>query len=179
MLKKRKEAKGRNLPVPVEVIERRIYLVRSQKVMLDADLAALYQVSTKAFNQAVRRNIERFPEDFMFQLTSEEARLLRSHFVTSNIGRGGNRYLPFVFTEHGVAMLSSVLKSKCAVQMNILIIRAFVKLREMFATHIGLGKEISKARGEPETSRFSDQCSCRRDSRSQTTPGAKATADRI
>jgi hypothetical protein len=144
MLKTRKAARGRDLPVPVEVIERRIYLVRSQKVMLDADLAALYQVPTKAFNQAVKRNLERFPEDFMFRLTEEEARLLRSHFVTSNIGRGGNRYLPFVFTEHGVAMLSSILKSERAVQMNILIVRAFVRLREMFATQKAWARRLAK-----------------------------------
>ena len=101
--------------------------------MLDADLAALYQVPTKVFNQAVRRNLERFPEDFMFQLTLEEARLLRSHFVTSRVGHGGSRHLPFVFTEHGVAMLSSVLKSKRAVQMNILII-VFLSL-SIFSRH--------------------------------------------
>jgi hypothetical protein len=144
MLKTRKAARRRDLPVPVEVIERRIYLLRSQKVMLDADLAALYQVPTKAFNQAVRRNLERFPDDFMFQLTSEEARLLRSHFVTSRVGHGGSRYLPFVFTEHGVAMLSSVLKSKRAVQMNILIIRAFVRLREMFSTNKAWARRLAK-----------------------------------
>ena len=112
--------------------------------MLDADLAALYQVPTKVFNQGVRRNLERFPEDFMFQLTLEEARLLRSHFVTSRVGHGGSRHLPFVFTEHGVAMLSSVLKSKRAVQMNILIIRAFVKLREMFTTHKAWARRLVK-----------------------------------
>jgi hypothetical protein len=121
--------------VPVEVIERNIYLVRSQKVMLDADLARLYQVSTKALNQAVKRNVDRFPLDFMFRLVPDEARNLRSQPVTSRSEHGGSRYLPFVFTEHGVAMLSSVLKSKNAVQMNILIVRAFVKLREMFSTH--------------------------------------------
>jgi hypothetical protein len=144
MLKTRKRAHTRNLPVPVEVIERRIYLVRAQKVMLDSDLAGLYQVPTKVFNQAVKRNLERFPEDFMFQLTSDEARNLRSHFVTSRIGHGGSRYVPFVFTEHGVAMLSSVLKSKRAVQMNILIVRAFVKLREMFSTHKSWAARLEK-----------------------------------
>ena len=144
MPRKRKPAKGQNLPVPFEVIERRIYLMRSQKVMLDADLAGLYQVPTKAFNQAVKRNLDRFPGDFMFQLTAEEAKLLRSHSVTSKRGRGGNRYLPFVFTEHGVAMLSSVLKSKRAVQMNILIVRAFVKLREMFSTHKAWARRLAK-----------------------------------
>ena len=102
MRERHKDTRGQILPVPVEVIERRIYLVRLQKVMLDADLARLYEVPTKVFNQAVKRNLERFPEDFMFQLTSSEAASLRSQFVTSNGGRGGSRYLPFVFTEHGV-----------------------------------------------------------------------------
>src|SRR5437763_14813088 len=101
--------------------------------MLDADLAELYQVLTKNVNLAVRRNQERFPEDFMFQLTAEEAESLRFQIVTSNTGRGGRRYLPYAFTEHGVAMLSSVLRSPRAVEMNILIIRAFIKLRELIA----------------------------------------------
>ena len=98
--------------VPVEVIERRIYLIRTHKVMLDSELAELYQVSTKVFNQAVSRNRNRFPEDFMFQLTKEEDQLLRSQIVTSKKGRGGRRYQPYVFTEQGVAMLSSVLNSE-------------------------------------------------------------------
>ena len=119
------------LPVPVAMIERRIYFIRGQKVMLDSDLADLYQVLTKNLNLAVRRNIGRFPEDFMFQLTPEEYENLRLQFATSNVGRGGRRYLPYAFTEHGVAMLSSVLNSERAVQMNILIIRAFVKMREI------------------------------------------------
>lgn len=130
--------------MPVEVIERNIYLVRSQKVMLDADLARLYQVSTKALNQAVKRNVDRFPLDFMFRLVPDEARNLRSQPVTSRSEHGGSRYLPFVFTEHGVAMLSSVLKSKNAVQMNILIVRAFVKLREMFSTHKAWAARLEK-----------------------------------
>jgi hypothetical protein len=144
MPNRQKRSRRRLLPVPVEVIERRIYLIRLQKVMLDADLARLYKVPTKVFNQAVKRNLDRFPEDFMFQLTSSEAGSLRSQFVTSKIGRGGSRYLPFVFTEHGVAMLSSVLKSKRAVQMNILIVRAFVKLREMFSTHKAWAARLEK-----------------------------------
>jgi hypothetical protein len=117
---------------PASLIERRIYLVRRQKVMIDADLAELYQVPTKVLNQAVRRNPSRFPEDFMFRLTAEEAEALRSQIVTSNT-RGGRRYLPYAFTEHGVAMLSSVLNSNRAVKMNITIIRAFVRLREVLA----------------------------------------------
>jgi hypothetical protein len=179
MRKTRKPGLGQDLPVPVEVIERRIYLVRSQKVMLDADLARLYQVPTKAFNQAVRRNLERFPEDFMFRLDSEEARHWRSHYVTSRSEHGGSRYLPFVFTEHGVAMLSSVLKSKRALQMNILIIRAFRKASRNVSHPPGLGKATCKAGGEPKTSCLGDQCSCRRDLRSQAVAGARPAANRI
>jgi hypothetical protein len=132
------------LPVPVGLIERRIHLIRGQKVMLDADLAELYQVETKVLNQAVRRNSGRFPEDFMFQRTSEELDSLRSQIVTSNTGRGGRRYLPYVFTEHGVAMLSSVLSSERAVDMNILIIRAFVRMRELLAMNKDLAARVEK-----------------------------------
>jgi len=132
------------LPVPVDLVERRIYLIRSQKVMLDSDLADLYQAPTKALNQAVRRNSDRFPEDFMFQLTDQEADSLRSQIVTSNEGRGGRRTLPYAFTEHGVAMLSSVLRSHRAVLMNIIIIRAFVRMRELLATHKNLARRIEQ-----------------------------------
>ena len=129
--------------VPVEMIERRIYLIRGCKVMLDSDLAALYEVPTKRLNEAVRRNLNRFPEDFMFQLTPEELEnLLRSQIATSNVGRGGRRYPPFAFTEHGVAMLSSVLSSKRAVALNILIVRAFVRLREFLMTHHDLARKL-------------------------------------
>jgi ORF6N domain len=131
------------LPVPVELIERRIYLIRGQKVMLDADLAELYQVPTFRLNEAVKRNRKRLPEDFMFQLIKEEAESLTSQNAISK-GRGGRRTLPYVFTEHGVAMLSSVLNSDRAVYMNILIIRAFVKLREMLATHKDLAARMEK-----------------------------------
>jgi hypothetical protein len=104
------------LPVPIGIIERRIYLIRGQKVMLDADLADLYQVPTGAFNQAVKRNRERFPEDFMFQLSREESSALRSQFVILKKGTGQHsKYAPYAFTEHGVAMLASVLRSKRAV----------------------------------------------------------------
>jgi hypothetical protein len=133
---------AQRLPVPVELIERRIYLIRGHKVMLDSDLADLYQVETKNLNKAVKRNLERFPEDFMFQLTAEETESLRFQFGTSNAGRGGRRYLPYAFTEQGVAMLSSVLNSKRAVQVNIAIMRAFVKLREVMATHKELAHKI-------------------------------------
>ncbi len=128
------------LPVTSSFIERRIFLVRGQKVMLDSDLAELYQVLTKNLNLAVRRNIKRFPDDFMFQLTKEEFQILRLQNVTSSWG--GSRYLPYVFTELGVAMLSSVLKSDHAVQMNIFIMRAFVKLRELLSTHKDLAEKI-------------------------------------
>lgn len=104
---------------PAPLIESRIYLIRGHKVLLDADLALLYQVETRALNQAVRRNEERFPEDFMFRLSKEEEESLRSQTVTSNEGRGGRRYLPYAFTEQGIAMLSSVLTSKRAIEVNI------------------------------------------------------------
>jgi hypothetical protein len=137
-----------NLPVPPERIERRIYLIRGQKVMLDSDLADLYQVPTKALNQAVRRNLDRFPADFMFQLTADEAQSLRSQFVTletTETGRGRySKYAPLVFTEHGVAMLSTVLRSKRAVQMSITIMRVFVKLRQMLASHQDLARKIEQ-----------------------------------
>jgi hypothetical protein len=130
--------------VPAQIIERRIYLIRRQKVMLDSDLAEIYRVETRALVQAVNRNPERFPEDFMFQLTKAEADSLRSQTVISNMGRGGRRYSPYAFTEHGVAMLSSVLNSERAIRMSILIIRAFVKLRELLATHKDLARNIEK-----------------------------------
>lgn len=106
----------------MELIERRIYLIRGQKAMIDSDLAELNQVLTKNLNLAVRRNCQRFPEDFMFQLTKDEVERLRLQSATSNMRRGGRPYLPYAFTEHGVAMLSSVLKSRRAIQMNILVI---------------------------------------------------------
>ena len=144
MPKRQSGSPADRLPVPVEVIERRIYLIRGLKVMIDADLATLYQVLTKNLNKAVARNKERFPEDFMFQLTKEEAESLRFQTGTSKTGRGGRRYLPYAFTEHGVAMLSSVLNSQRAVQMNILIIRAFIKLRQLLATHKDLARKIEE-----------------------------------
>lgn len=131
--------------VPIEHVERKIYLIRGQKVILDVDLATLYQVATRVLIQTIKRNRERFPEDFMFQLTDGEAESLRSQIVISKpIGRGGRRYLPYAFTEHGVAMLSSVLKSARAVQMNILIVRAFIQLRNMLATHRDLAERIER-----------------------------------
>ncbi|MGH9446615.1 MAG: ORF6N domain-containing protein [Terriglobia bacterium] len=124
-------------------MEGRILLIRGEKVMLDADLAELYGVETKALNRAVRRNPSRFPEDFMFQLTQEESENLRFHFGTSNFW-GGRRYNPLAFTEQGVAMLSSVLRSHRAVQVNIAIMRAFVALREMLASHRDLARRLDQ-----------------------------------
>jgi len=128
--------------VAPEVIERRIYLTRGQKVMLDSDLAGLYGVETRTLNQAAKRNSSRFPADFMFQLTREEAEVaLRSQIVI--LKRGEHRkFLPFAFTEQGIAMLSSVLHSERAVQVNIAIMRAFVKLREMMASHRDLAAKL-------------------------------------
>jgi phage regulator Rha-like protein len=129
-------------PVSVERIERKIYFIRDQKVMLDSDLAQLYQVQTKNLNKAVKRNLDRFPEDFMFRITPEEIESLRFQIGTSNTSQGGRRYLPYVFSEHGVAMLSSVLNSKRAVQVNIVIVRTFIKLREVLSTHKDLARRI-------------------------------------
>jgi len=130
--------------VPDSRIARRILFVRGQKVMLDRDLAVLYGASTKRLNEQVRRNIERFPSDFMFQLTPEEADSLRSQFATSNRGRGGRRYFPFAFTEQGVAMLSGVLKSRRAVLVNVEIMRTFVKLRQILSSHAELARKLEE-----------------------------------
>ncbi len=112
--------------------------------MLDSDLAELYQVPTKVLNQAVVRNLVRFPRDFMFQLNSTEARILKSQIVTSNKGKGGRRYEPYVFTEQGIAMLSGVLRSERAVQVNIAIMRTFVHLREILSSHKDLARKIEE-----------------------------------
>lgn len=129
--------------VSTETLTGSIRLLRGHKVMLDADLAALYGVETKVLNQAVQRNLERFPEDFMFQLTDAEAEGLRSQFVTSKPGRGGRRTRPYAFTEQGVAMLSSVLKSPRAIQVNIEIMRAFVNLRQMVTSNADLARKLN------------------------------------
>ena len=128
---------------PTERIERSILLIRGHKVLLDVDLAALYGVPTKRLNEQVRRNRARFPEDFMFQLTAEEATSLRSQFATSNKGRGGRRYAPYAFTEQGVAMLSTVLNSERAILVNIEIMRAFVRLRQMLASNTQLAGKLA------------------------------------
>jgi len=131
--------------IPVERIEHAIFLIRGQKVLLDRDLAELYGVETKILKQAVRRNIDRFPPDFMFELTNQEFSDLRSQFVTSSSTQwGGARYRPMAFTEQGVAMLSSVLRSKRAIEVNIAIMRAFVKLRETLASHKELAQKLKE-----------------------------------
>lgn len=122
--------------IPVERIERAIYLIRGEKVMLDRDLAALYGVETRILKRAVRRNLDRFPKDFMFVLDPTEFRNWRSQFVISNSERQGLRYPPMAFTEHGILMLSSVLNSKRATQVNIEIMRAFVRIRQMLASNV-------------------------------------------
>jgi len=126
-------ANNNHIAIPEEYMALRIYLIRGQKVMLDMDLAELYGVQTKVLKQAVRRNNERFPEDFMFELSTDEFANLRSQFVTSNWE--SIRYAPMAFTEQGIAMLSSVLKSKQAITVNIQIIRVFIRMRELIQTH--------------------------------------------
>jgi hypothetical protein len=140
---KRVSSTASALPVRVDNIRKRIYLIRGCKLMHDTHLGELYQVPTFRLNEAVKRNRKRFPDDFMFRLTAAESRSLTSQIAISN-SRGGRRTAPYAFTEQGVAMLSSVLKSERAVQMNILIIRAFVKLREILATHRELAARIGK-----------------------------------
>jgi hypothetical protein len=136
-------AKKANLTtIPDDIISSKIYLVRGKKVMLDHDLAKLYRVETKALKQAVRRNIERFPEDFMFELNNQEFAVLRSQIVTSSWG--GSRYLPMAFTEQGVAMLSSILRSDRAIMMNIQIMRVFTKVRELLMDTLNLRIEIEE-----------------------------------
>ena len=134
--------KGKSI-IPVERIAARIYLIRGQQVMLDEDLASLYGVPTKRLNEAVTRNKERFPSDFMFKLTGEEFDNLRSQIATSSVW-GGRRYPPRAFTEPGVAMLSSVLRSKQAVQVNIGIMRTFVRLRKILATNEDLARKVAQ-----------------------------------
>ena len=132
-----------SLTVSVQLIERRIYLIRGHKVMIDVDLAKLYGVPTHRLNERVKRNRKRFPEDFMFQLTKEETENLRSQFAISSSGYGGRRSLPYVFTEQGVAMLSSVLNSEQAIEVDITIMRAFVKLRQMLESNEQLNRKFA------------------------------------
>jgi ORF6N domain-containing protein len=130
--------------IPIERIEKAIYLIRGEKVMLDRDLALLYDVETKVLNRAVKRNLQRFPSDFMFQRTADETEILRCQIGTSSLRHGGRRYLPYVFTEQGVAMLSTVLNSECAVLVNIEIMRTFVKLRQMLASNAELSRRLDE-----------------------------------
>ena len=129
--------------VLAERIENRIFLLRGEKVMFDFHLAELYGVETKVLLQAVQRNIGRFPDDFMFRIDHQEFATLRSQIVTSKPGRGGTRYAPYAFTEQGVAMLASVLRSERAVLVNIAIVRAFVKLRRLLSTHVELARKLA------------------------------------
>jgi hypothetical protein len=134
---------SKNVLLPAEFIERKIYYLRGKKVMIDFDLAELYGVPTKRLNEQVKRNSDRFPEDFMFHLTQKEFESLKSHFATSN-ARGGMRKRSFAFTEQGVSMLSSVLRSPRAVKVNIEIMRTFVQLREILSTHKQLSEKLEK-----------------------------------
>ena len=126
------------------IIEKMIYVIREQKVMLDSDLAELYGVETRVLNQSVQRNPARFPKDFMFQLTEEEHDSLRSQFVISKKGKGGRRYMPYVFTENGVAMLSSVLNSEKAILINVSIMRIFTRLRSFLMLEKDLSDRVTK-----------------------------------
>ena len=128
--------------IPVKKIENKIFQIRGKKVMLDRDLAKLYKVSTRRLNEQVRRNIKRFPEDFMFQLTKEEFKNLKSQFAISSWG--GTRKLPYAFTEQGVAMLSSVLHSERAIQVNIAIMRVFVRLKKIISTHKEFANKLNE-----------------------------------
>jgi hypothetical protein len=128
--------------IPQPLLENKIFLIRNQKVMIDRDLAALYGVETRTMNQAIRRNIIRFPEDFMFQLTKEEMQKWKSHIVISNREKMGLRKRPYVFTEQGIAMLSTVLNSERAILVNIEIMRAFVRLRKMLASNAQLARKV-------------------------------------
>ena len=132
--------------IPIESIVRKIYIIRGQKAMLDSDLAGLYNVKTKRLNEQVKRNIKRFPNDFMFKLGVKEAlQILNSRSQFATLKQGKNiKYMPYVFTEHGVAMLSSVLNSNKAIEINIMIIRAFIKIRELLSTHKKLAMKIAQ-----------------------------------
>jgi hypothetical protein len=139
------------IPITLSDIETKIYLIRGRKVMLDIDLARLYKVTTFNLNKAVKRNYQRFPDDFMFQLTSEEAEPLKFQTgMSKSVGRGGRRTLPFAFTQEGIAMLSSVLRSEQAIQVNITIMRIFVHLRELLMSHKDLEAKLQALEGKYE-----------------------------
>lgn len=129
--------------LPTERIEKSIYLIRGEKVMLDSDLADLFGIETKNLNKAVKRNIDRFPAEFMFQLNYQEVAALRFQIGTSNEGRGGRRTLPYAFTEHGTIMLATILNSPVAVQASIQIVKAFVRLRQILSTHKDLARKLT------------------------------------
>lgn len=130
--------------IPAEQIERMIFVVREHKVMLDSDLARIYGVSTARLNQQVKRNLDRFPSDFMFQLTRQEFSALMLQFATSKRGRGGRHKLPHVFTEHGTIMLAAVLNSVIAVRASIQVVRAFVRLKQILASHVELARKLTE-----------------------------------
>jgi hypothetical protein len=143
---------GKDVTDPLAEVAGRILDVRGQRVMLDADLARLYGVSTKAFNQAVRRNRTRFPGDFLFELTNQEVARSRSQSVTLNSGRGSNvKYLPMAFTEHGAIMAATILNSPRAEQMSVYVVRAFVKIRESLAAHTVLARELATLKSRVDT----------------------------
>ena len=129
-------------PVADEAISQKIHVIRGQRVLLDSDLAALYGVATKRFNEAVARNARRFPGDFMFVLTNQEVNNLRSQFATSNSSYGGRRYLPRAFTEHGAIMAATILNTERAEQMSVYVVRAFVRLRAMLASNVALARKL-------------------------------------
>ena len=135
--------------IPLEKIENKIHSIRGKKVMLDSDLAGLYGVETRSLIQSIKRNIKRFPEDFMFQITEREYKALRSQFVISK--KGGRRYLPYAFTEQGVSMLSSVLNSNKAIQVNIQIMRTFSKLKEFTLAHKDIAVKLNKLERKVKT----------------------------
>jgi hypothetical protein len=136
---------GKTIEIKDVAVERLIHVIRGQKVMLDSDLARLYGVSTKRLNEQVKRNAERFPSDFMFQLTAAEVASLRSQIATLKSGRGSHRkYLPYVFTEHGALMLASVLNSPVAIEASLFVVRAFIRLREFVAAHKALAEKLGE-----------------------------------
>jgi hypothetical protein len=135
---------SRTQTTPVELIERRIHVIREHRVMIDSDLAELYGVATKNLKRAVQRNLARFPADFMFKLSNQEVRDLRCQIGTSSFGHGGDRYLPLAFTEQGVAMLSSVLNSERAIAVNIEIMRAFIHMRQMLASNEAMKSQLEE-----------------------------------
>jgi hypothetical protein len=154
-MKKRKKATllkmRKHLVTPAFAVESRILFLRHQRVILDADIAELYGVPVKVLNQQIKRNQKRFPQDFVFQLTAKEHEALRSQFVTSKKGRGGRRYTPYAFTEHGAIMAATVLNSERAVEMSVFVVRAFVRLREMLATNRRLAGKIDELENRLDT----------------------------